>query len=102
MELFFYDEHCRSTYKDARHNGKENEPEPEEDVDFLVEEVEGESALYGIAVVVAEAADVEVAHGDSGEGDVVAVIPLVIGPHSLHNLQNKYLKNSVQSSCTGS
>ena len=46
----------------------EDDPEPEEQVDALVEEVDGQNALYGVTVdVVAELAHLEVTHGDPRE-----------------------------------
>ena len=45
----------------------EDQPEPHEDVDLLVEEVDGQHALHAVAVVVGHLADLEVAHGHPGE-----------------------------------
>ena len=45
----------------------EHQPEPQEDVDLLVEQVDGQHALHAVAVVVGHLADLEVAHGDARE-----------------------------------
>jgi len=61
---------------DSGDEGDKNHPEPDEEVDLLVEEVDREHALDGVALDVAEATDFEVAHGDAREprrrGPVVA------------------------------
>ena len=45
----------------------EDQPEPQEDVDLLVEQVDGQHALHAVAVVVGHLAYFEVAHGDAWE-----------------------------------
>ena len=42
-------------------------PEPDEDVDLLVEQIDGEDTLHRVAMVVAQATRREVAHGDAGK-----------------------------------
>ena len=53
---------------EGRAQNDEHDPEPEEQVDALVEEVDRQHALHGVAVdVVAELTHLEVAHRDAGE-----------------------------------
>ena len=56
-------------HKDAtkHHGGHEDKPEPDEDEDLLVEEVDGEDTLHGVAVDVAELTHVEVTQRDARE-----------------------------------
>lgn len=63
--------------------GNEHHPEPEEQVDLLVIEVDGQDALDGVRLDVAEvlAADAEVAEGDAREGDVALLRPVVVVDH---------------------
>ena len=48
--------------------GHENseQPEPEEEVDLLVEHVDHQDTLHRVAVLVTQHSDLEVAHGHSG------------------------------------
>ena len=48
-------------------HGDEHEPEPHEDVDLLVEEVDGQDALHAVVVLVAHLPDVEVTHSHPRE-----------------------------------
>ena len=53
---------------EGRAQDDEHDPEPEEQVDALVEEVDRQHALHGVPVdVVAELPHLEVAHRDAGE-----------------------------------
>lgn len=52
--------------------GYEDEPEPEEEEDGFVEEVDGQYALDGVSLEVAQATDAEIAHGDAGEARGIA------------------------------
>ena len=47
--------------------GDEDHPEPEEQVDLLVEQVDGQHALDGVALHVAETSNLQVAHRDARE-----------------------------------
>ena len=49
------------------HGGHEDEPEPDENKDLLVEEVDGEDTLHGVSVDVAELTHVEVTQRDPRE-----------------------------------
>ena len=51
----------------AGEDGHEHEPEPHEDVDLFVEEVDGQHALDAVVVLVAHLTNIEVTHGHSGK-----------------------------------
>ena len=53
--------------REAGDGGDEDHPEPDEQVDLLVEEVDGQHALHGVALHVAKTTHLEVAHGDARE-----------------------------------
>merc|ERR1711976_358950 len=59
--------------KDPREEGEaghccdENHPEPDEEVDLLIEQVDGKNTLDGVVLDVTKATDFEVTHGDTGE-----------------------------------
>jgi len=80
-------------YGDAEHpeehradgdRGDEYHPEPDEEEDLLVEEVDRQHALDGVALHVAEPTDLEVAHGDAGE--TRRHRPVVAGDHLFQNV----------------
>ncbi len=50
---------------EARYRSDEHHPEPDEQVDLLVEEVDGQNTLDRVALDVTKATDLEVAHGDT-------------------------------------
>ena len=52
---------------DTGHGRHKDHPEPEEQVDLLVEQVDGQHALHGVALHIAESPHLQVAHGDAGE-----------------------------------
>ena len=52
---------------DAGEEGDQHQPEPDEDEDLLVEEVDGQHALHGPRLDVLQLADAEVAERDAGE-----------------------------------
>lgn len=58
---------CPAQDTEAAHDADEYQPEPDEQVDHLVEEVDGEYALDGITLHVPHAPHVEVTHGDTRE-----------------------------------
>ena len=64
----------------------EHQPEPEERVDLLVPDVQGQRALQRIALDVGQPPHVEVAEGDSRERRVGRVLPLVVWSHPLKDL----------------
>ena len=52
---------------EAGHGGHKDHPEPDEQIDLLVEEVDGQDALHGVPLHVAKATHLEVTHGDPGK-----------------------------------
>ena len=70
------------------HGRHKDHPEPEEQVDLLVEQVDGQHALHGVALHVAESPHLQVAHGDAREarrlGPVLAPSQLLHHVDSVH------------------
>ncbi len=65
-------------------------PEPDENEDLLVEQVDGEDALVGVAVHVCVLANVEVAERDSREAP--GLVPLVSGQQVPSDVQAKQVE----------
>ena len=63
----------------------EDDPEPDEDEDDLVEEVHREGALYGVAVNVSKLAHLDVAEGDARKP--VRGGPVLAAEHALHHVE---------------
>ncbi len=76
--------------------GNHEQPEPDEDEDLLVEQIDGQRALDCVLVVVlAESADGEVAHGDARE---TRRLPEVLVLHQIADdlfLSKNYLFNRI-------
>lgn len=88
---------CQET--EAGESSDENHPEPQEQVDFLVEQIDGENALDGVALHVSKATHLEVAHGHTREawrrGPVFSVGER---PHHVNSIQMEIgSKKSVKS-----
>ena len=50
-----------------RHRRNDEDPNPDAQVDFLVEEVDGQNALHSVSVHIPHGAHLKVAHGAFGE-----------------------------------
>lgn len=83
---------------EAGHDSREHHPEPDEQVDLLVEQVDGQHALHGVTLHVAQPAHFEVAHGDAGKTrGLRPVLPLGQSAQHLNAVQVEVLaQESIQ------
>lgn len=71
-------------------------PEPEEDINLLIEEIQGQSTLYGISMYIAQASHFEVAHGHPREDDPWRVMPVVVSPGAFQDVQPIVMKSGAE------
>lgn len=73
---------------EAHNSGHKHHPEPDEQVDLLVEEVNGQHALHGVPLHVPQSPHFEIAHGDAGKArGLRPVLPAGEGLHHIDTVE---------------